>query len=275
MIRLSLAIPVLGCAFLASSISFHAQEYPTPAVSTVSSASATAPSPRPNNLSDEEQARLFLVRKQFREAQDLFHKLTLEYPKNAVYWNELGIAFHNQIELAAALKCYERAAKLDSHYADAVNNMGTIYYERRKYPKAIRAYKRAINIRNDFSPFYMNLGYAYFGKKEYDDSIASFRKALELDPDAFDIGKSRSGTIIQDRSIRTDRGLFYFLLAKSFASAGNIERCVIYLRKARDDGYTDINSAKSDPSFAKVISDPAVQEALAPKPIEPTEATQP
>jgi len=30
-----------------------------------------------------------------------------------------------------------------------------------------------------------------------------------------------------------DRGRFYFLLAKSFAEAGNLERCLIYLRKAR------------------------------------------
>jgi tetratricopeptide (TPR) repeat protein len=274
MIRLSLAIPAVSILLLAPSTTFHAQEYPTPPVTT---ASSTAPSPRPNDLSDEEQARLYLVRKQFREAQDLFHKLTVEHPKSALYWNELGIAFHNQIELSSALKCYEKSVKLDSHYADAINNMGTIWYERKKYPKAIRAYKRAIAIRSDFSPFYMNLGYAYFGKKEYDDSIVSFRKALELDPNAFDTGKSRSGTIIQDRSIRSDRGLFYFLLAKSFASAGNIERCVVYLRKARDDGYKEINSAKSDPAFAKILSDPAVQEALAPKPVEPTvvDSTQP
>jgi hypothetical protein len=32
-----------------------------------------------------------------------------------------------------------------------------------------------------------------------------------------------------------------------------------------------MNSVKSDPSFAKVISDPAVQEVLAPKPIESTQ----
>jgi tetratricopeptide (TPR) repeat protein len=270
MIRFSLAIPAVGIFLLAPSISFHAQVSPPPVI-TASTTTAPAPSRPQTGLSEEEQARLYLVKKQFREAQDIYHHLTVEHPKNAVYWNELGIAFHNQLELDAALKCYEKSAKMDSHYADALNNIGTIYYEKRKYPKAIRAYKHAIALRNDFSPFYMNLGYAYFGKKEYDDSIASFRKALDIDPDAFDIGKNHSGTIIQDRSIRTDRGLFYFLLAKSFASAGNIERCVIYLRKARDDGYTDMNSVKSDPSFAQVISDPAVQEVLAPKPIESTQ----
>ena len=30
-------------------------------------------------------------------------------------------------------------------------------------------------------------------------------------------------------------------MAKSFAEAGNVERCAIYLRKARDEGYKEFN----------------------------------
>jgi len=216
-------------------------------------------------LSEEDLARLYLIRKQYREAQDLFHKLTVEQPKNAVYWNELGISFHNQMELNLALKCYQKSVKLDSHYADPQNNVGTIYYERKKYAKAIRAYKKAILLRQDYAAFYLNLGYAYFGEKSYDSSIAAFRKALEIDPETFDAARSRSGTVIQDRSVDSDRAQFYFLLAKSFAESGNVERCVIYLKKARDEGYQHMNSVKSDPSFALVIKDPAVQDLLAEK----------
>jgi len=216
-------------------------------------------------LSDEDLARLYLIRKQFREAQDLFHKLTVEQPKNAIYWNELGISFHNQSELELALKCYQKSAKLDPHYPDAQNNVGTIYYERKKYAKAIRSYKKAISLREDFASFYLNLGYAYFGEKNYEESIAAFRKALQIDPDMFDAGRSRSGTVIQDRSISSDRARFYFLLAKSFAESGNVERCIIYLKKARDEGYQDMNAVKSDPSFLIVIKDPAVQELLVEK----------
>ncbi len=215
-------------------------------------------------LSDEDLARLYLIRKQYREAQDLFHRLTVEQPKNAVYWNELGIAFHNQAELELALKCYQKSAKLDSHYADAQNNAGTIYYERKKYAKAIRSYKKAIQLRQDYAAFYLNLGYAYFGEKNYADSIASFRKALEIDPDTFE-ARSRSGTVIQDRSVSTDRAQFYFLLAKSFAESGNAEHCVMYLKKARDEGYQNLNVVKSDPSFALVIKDPALQDLLVEK----------
>jgi hypothetical protein len=41
-----------------------------------------------------------------------------------------------------------------------------------------------------------------------------------------------------------------------------VERCVIYLKKARDEGYKDVSSVKSDPSFASVLKDPAMQEFL-------------
>jgi tetratricopeptide (TPR) repeat protein len=185
-----------------------------------------------------------------------------------VYWNELGITHQNQAQLASALKCYEKSAKLDPHYADPQNNIGTIWYERKKYPKAIRAYKKAILVKDDFAAFYMNLGFAYFGQQNYDDSIASFRKALQIDPAAFDNSRARMGTVIQDRSLTSDRGKFYFLLAKSFAEAGNVERCVIYLKKAKDEGYKDYATAKTDPSFAAVLKDPAIQEVLAAKPEE-------
>ncbi len=259
-----LAIPAAGFVLLSVFIPTRAQNFPDSPPTQLAS-SAVNPTPAPV-LTEEETARLLLVRKQYAEAEAIFHRLTVEQPKNAVYWNELGISRHSQSQLGPALKCYEKAAKLDAHYADALNNAGTIWYERKQFPKAIRAYRKAIKLRSDFAPFYLNLGYAYFNEKNYDDSIASFRKALEIDPSAFDTTKSRTGTVIQDRSLSTDRGRFYFMLAKSFAEAGNIERCVIYLKKARDEGFKEFNTVKSDPSFAAVLKDPAVQEVLEPKP---------
>ena len=266
MTRLFLAIPVRSLLFV-SFLLFpsSAQTNPdSPAVQTAANVSGAQTA----KLSEEDMGRLYLVRKQYHEAQDLFYKLTQEQPRNAVYWNELGISFHNQIELGAALKCYQKAAKLEPKYPDALNNIGTVWYERKQYNKAIRSYKRALTLRKDFAPFYVNLGYAYFGAKNFEDSISSFRKALSIDPEALDPSRSRSGTVIQDRSLASDRARFYFLLAKSFAQSGNVERCVIYLRKAKDEGYKDLNTVKSDPAFASVLTDPAIQEIIAPKPVE-------
>jgi len=262
-----LAIPGFCFLLFVALLPANAQTDP-PANPAPAQANAPAAAPEQPNLSNEELGRLYIVRKQYREAQQVFHKLTIEQPKNAVYWNELGITLHNQTDLSGALKCYEKSSKLDRTYADAVNNAGTVYYERKKYSKAVRYYKKAIGLKADFAPFYLNLGYAYFGEKQYEDSIAAFRKALQIDPEALEASRSRSGTIIQDRSISADRAKFYFLLAKSFAQAGNVDRCVIYLRKAKDEGYQDMNSVKSDPAFASALKDPSVQELLVVRPPE-------
>jgi tetratricopeptide (TPR) repeat protein len=260
MIRHLLAIPVGSFLLISLQLPACAQTNPdNPQNQLPASEAVAAQNPK---LSDEELARLYLVRKEFREAQDIFHRLTVEHPKNAVYWNELGISLHNQTLLDAALKCYQRSARLDPRYADARNNVGTIYYARKKFAKAVRSYNKAIALRQDSAAFYLNLGYAYFGEKNYEESIAAFRKALQIDPDTFEAAKSRTGTVVQDRSMGSDRALFYFLLAKSFAESGNAERCVLYLKKARDEGYQYVNSVESDPSFASVIKDPAVQEFL-------------
>ncbi|HKW56619.1 MAG TPA: tetratricopeptide repeat protein [Candidatus Acidoferrum sp.] len=219
-------------------------------------------------ISDEQMGDLYMVRKQYREAAELYKKLSDQDPHNAVYLNKLGIALHQQAALGQALKYYERAVKADPHYADAENNVGTIWYQRKRYDKAVKAYQKAILMRDDMSVLYSNLGYAYFGEKKYEEAIAAFRQALALDPLLFEHNGARNGSILQDRSVE-DRGKFYYLLAKSFAQAGDLERCLHYLRKAKDEGYKQLADVQKDPAFAAAMKSPAMQEILTPKPAEP------
>src|SRR5437763_16645513 len=128
---------------------------------------------------------------------------------------------NQQTILAQALKCYQRTTKLDPTNADEQNNISTIYYQRKKYGKAIKAYQKAIAIRDDMPILYSNLAFAYFEDKKYEQAMASFRQALAMDPHLFEHNSSRTGSILQDRTVG-DRGRFYFLLAKSFAAAGNL-----------------------------------------------------
>jgi hypothetical protein len=58
------------------------------------------------------------------------------------------------------------------------------------------------------------------------------------------------------------------MLAKSFAEAGDLDRCMHYLRKAKDEGYLSLSAVKTDPAFSAVLKDPGMQEILAPKPVE-------
>jgi tetratricopeptide (TPR) repeat protein len=219
------------------------------------------------DLTDEQMGDLYMVRKQYREASETFKKLADQNPKNPVYLNKLGIALHQQQALGLALKYYEKAVKADPEYADAENNVGTIWYQRKKFDRAIKAYQKAIKMRSDMAVLYSNLGYAYFGDKKYEEAITSFRQALALDPQLFEHNGSRNGSILQDRSVE-DRGRFYYLLAKSYAEAGDMEKCLHYLRKAKDEGYKDFAAMKKDPAFAAALKNPAMQEILTPKPVD-------
>jgi tetratricopeptide (TPR) repeat protein len=211
---------------------------------------------------------LYMARKQYFEAAQAYKKLTDQEPKNAIYLNKLGIALHQQEALGLAMKCYERALKADPQYADAANNIGTVWYQRKRYGKAIKAYVKAIKLRDDMPVLYSNLGYAYFGDKRYEESIAAFRIALSKDPQFFEHNSSRNGSLLQDRSV-SDRGRFYFLLAKSFAESGNFERAILYLRKAKDEGYANfVTDLKKDKAFTALLKNEEVQNLIAPKPPE-------
>ena len=216
-------------------------------------------------LTEEQVADLHMARKEYKEASAVYRDLAAKSPNNAVYLNKLGIAYHQQALLSPALKYYERAFKTNPQYADAMNNVGTVWYQRKRYGKAIKAYRKAIAIQPDMAILYSNLGYAYFGDKKYEEAIATFRQAMALDPQVFEHGGSRTGSVLQDRSVY-DRGRFYFLLAKSFAQAGDIERSVRYLRKARDEGFSDMSTVKKDPAFAAVLKTPGIEELLTPLP---------
>ena len=230
----------------------------------------TAPSlPGQKQLSAEELADILMARKDYREAALSYKRLVDENPRNAIYWNKLGIALHQQQELSSALKSYQQAVKVNPQYADAQNNIGTIWYQRKKYNKAIRAYERAIKLRSDMAVLYSNLGYAYFGERKYEDSIHAFRQALAIDPQLFEHTSSRAGSVLQDRSV-SDRGRFYFLLAKSFAEAGNFDRSLIYLRKAKEEGFASLNDVKTDPSFSAMLKLSETQEILAPRAADAT-----
>ncbi len=237
---------------------------------------ATASPAVVNELTPEQMGDLYMARKQYVEAAQTFKVLCDKNPTNAVLLNKLGIAIHQQEALSLAMKYYEKALKANPKYADAQNNIGTIWYQRKKYGKAIRAYEKAIKINDDMAVLYSNLGYAYFGDKKYEESITAFRTALQKDPQFFEHNSARTGSLLQDRTV-TDRGRFYYLLAKSFAESGSIDRAVLYLRKAKDEGYASLiaDLKKDKVAFAAELKIPEVQNMLNPKAVTDADAEQP
>jgi Tfp pilus assembly protein PilF len=207
-----------------------------------------------------ERAKILMAEKRYEAGIHAYEDLLKSEPKNAVFMNMIGIAYLNLSNFSQAKKSFERAVKADKTYSSAVNNLGMVWYQQKNYRRAIREYQRAVVIDPGQAGTHANLGYAYYKTKKYQEAAGEFRMALEIDPHTFE-HNDRSGTMMQDRTVE-NHGLFFFMMAKEYAQAGDAEHCAEYLRKSFDEKYKDIAKAKTDPAFKKVLNDPTVQGVL-------------
>lgn len=258
------AILPIACLSLIFVIPAHAQRIGAPEfrqVSAVQPASHAEMTPR---QIEELRADILMARKLYPEAIKSYEHLVKTDPKDAVLLNKLGVAYEVAGNDGHAERAYKQAIRVDKTYASAYNNVGTVEYSRHKYTHAISWYEKTLALRPDMATVYCNLGYAYFSEKKYPEAMSSFEQAIHFDPQIM-AEHGDNGSIIQQRGT-TDPGLFYFLVARAYAQMGDADRCAHYLKMSRDEGYQKFVTAKTDPTFSKVIADPQVQAVFVPIP---------
>lgn len=208
-------------------------------------------------LSFEDRGDVYMARKMYREAIEAYEQA----PRNsAIVWNKIGIAYHQMVQLDAAMKRYRRAIRLDSKYPEAINNLGTVYYAEKHYGKAIGCYKRAVKLAPGSAAFYSNLGTAYFAEKRMKEFWDAYNRALQLDPEVFEHHNS-FGVALEDRSVE-EHARYHYYMAKLYAKLGQNDRAMQYIRKALEEGFTDRKKLMQDPEFASMRETPAFQELL-------------
>lgn len=228
-------------------------------VSTPSTTSASQPpGPSPTVVSAETRGDIFMAKKMFREAVEVYKE---GGSNSAVMLNKTGIAYHQMLDLQDAKKYYLLALKVNPNYAEAVNNIGTIEYSRKNYRRAIGLYKRALRITPKSASIYSNLGTGYFARKDYKRASEAFQTALELDPEVFE-HKGTHGVLLQERSVE-ERAKFHFYLSKMYAKSGATDRALLYMRKALEEGFKDRKKFEEDPEFAALKDNPEYKQLLA------------
>ncbi|MFN0102245.1 MAG: tetratricopeptide repeat protein [Bryobacteraceae bacterium] len=220
-----------------------------------SAAAASQPS-RPN-LSFEQRGDIFMARKMYREAVEVYQKGPAD---SAIVANKIGIAYHQLTFLPQARKQYERAQKIDPAYAEAINNLGTVYYAQKNYRKAIGQYKKALKLNPGSASIHSNLGTAHFARRKYADAFAEYQTALSLDPEVFEHRNSH-GVLLQERSVE-ERAKFHFYLAKTYAKSGQVERALMYIRKAIEEGFKERDKFAEDSDFRSMQQLPEFQELM-------------
>jgi len=212
-------------------------------------------------LSFETRGDIFMARKMYREAIDVFRE---DKSKNAVIANKIGIAYHQMQQLDNARKSYEQAVRLKPDYAEAINNIGTVYYARKSFGRAIRYYQRALKYAPNSASIYSNLGTAYFARKKYKEAMETYQTALKLDPNVFE-NHGSYGVLLEERNVE-ERAKFHFHLAKLYAQTGRNELALQYLRKALEEGFKEKKKIEEDPDFQAMRDLPEFKELLALEP---------
>jgi tetratricopeptide (TPR) repeat protein len=219
------------------------------------------PAPLAEVLTPEKRGDILMARKMYREAVETYRQDDL---RNPVILNKIGIAHHQMQQLDTARKLYEQAIKLNPKYSEALNNLGTVYYSKKSYRKAISYYNKSLKIAPNSASVHSNLGTAWFARKKYKQAFEAYQTALKLDPEVFE-HRSSYGTLLQERSVH-ERAKFHYYLAKTYATAGQNERALQYIRKALEEGFTERKKFKEEPEFAALRELPEFAELMALEP---------
>ena len=82
-----------------------------------------------------------------------------------------------------AERFFQEAIKLDSCFADALNNLGTLYYSEKKYDLAISFYDRAVACHPEFTGTYFNRANAFYELNEMYNALKDLDVVASRKPD--------------------------------------------------------------------------------------------
>jgi tetratricopeptide (TPR) repeat protein len=103
-------------------------------------------------------------------------------PKDAIAYNNRGLAYDSKGFYDHAIADYTEAIRLDPNLVVAYNNRGSAYDAKGDYDRAIADYTEAIRLDPNFSTSYYKRGDIYNDKGDYDHAITDYTEAIRLDP---------------------------------------------------------------------------------------------
>jgi Flp pilus assembly protein TadD len=242
-------------ALFVESLALSAQT-PTKSASAISL--PTNPVAEPNFQEDPlKKGDLLMAHQRYQAAIEAYKKAPHD---SADGWNKMGVANQLMFNTDEAVRCYQKAAKLDPQNASVLNNLGSSYVTIKQYSQAEKSYRKALKLQPKVALFHKNLGTVLLADHKYKKGWESYQTALALDPQVFD---RNTGYKIQNPSSPQDRGAMNYYMAKGCLRAGNKDRAIEYLRLAINEGFTNPKKLIVDNEFAELRDFPAFQQMLA------------
>ena len=202
------------------------------------------------------------AQKDYAQAIQYFREALRKDPKNAALYNKRGMAELKIDDRQSAIADFEKATKVNKKFADAFNNIGAVYFVEKNFGQAAKYFKKAVALEETRATFHVNLGAAWFSQKKLDQAVNEYARALQLDPDAL-VQNARAGINAQVLNPE-ERAAYEYMLAKIQAKRGNLQECLVCLKKAKDDGYHNLANVYKDEEFSQLWKDPRLAEITPP-----------
>ncbi len=205
------------------------------------------------------QGAMSLDSSDYEKAIEQFRKAIALRPDSSKTYNLLGIAYFDQKNYKLAKKQFERAVVINSSYAEAYNNLGSVYFMTGQFKEAEKMLTKALSMSSNLVSANYNLGALLLAQGKIEEGTPYLSKGIALDPDYVEKHKAFA-TNISSPFFNTSE--MFFIYAKLYASIGNIEKTVEYLKEAEGAGFNDWHRIMKEKDFEKVREDPRIKDFL-------------
>lgn len=198
----------------------------------------------------------FLKQGDYEQAVETLKRAIAINPNSSKAHNLLGIAYFRRKDYKLAKEQYEKSLQISPAYAQACSNLGSTHLMLRDFKEAEKMFKKALSLDPNLISPYFSLGTLYIEQGKIEEGIIYFSKGVELDPEFLE---KNAAFVTNFSSQSFNNPEIYYVCAKLFASAGNIEKTVEYLKKAETAGFKDWNRIGKDKEFDKIKNDERIK----------------
>ena len=193
------------------------------------------------------------LQKEYDQAIRYYTEALRTDKKDAKVYNKRGLAELSNGAYAAAKEDFTKATRYNKLYPEAWNDLGVVAYLQKQYPAAVKYFNKAIALDDVRPNFHVNLGVTYFAQNQMELAMAQYTRALQLDPDSLTHSSNAAlSAMISDRDQRAKQD---FMMARIYAKLGQVDRCLVCLEKAKENGYSELDNVYKEEDFSAVRKD--------------------
>lgn len=173
--------------------------------------------------------------------------------------NFLGIAYFMEKSFKLAEDEFKKAISLNSYYSPAYSNLGNVYLKLNQWEKAEDSYKKAMELSPDSPSPYYSLGNMLLSLGRFEEGVSYLMKGFQIDPNFMEKEATLKTELTE---LTTNAGELYFAYSKLFASAGDVEKTIEYLERAKKSGFNEWFRILKEKEFEKVRDNPKIRKFI-------------